>query len=74
MVVRWVLPDTMGEVAGPHPGGRFLGHHPVLGLLDPQTRDRPTDHQLLDLLGAFEDVVGLSWTYPLVTAGPVCTF
>jgi len=27
-------------------------------LLDPHTRDGPGDHQLLDLFGAFEDVVG----------------
>jgi len=32
------------------------------GLLDPQTGDRSADDQLLDLLGAFEDVVGLIWT------------
>ena len=25
-------------------------------LLDTQSRDRPRDHELLDLLGAFEDV------------------
>jgi hypothetical protein len=36
-------------------------------LLDAQTRDGPADHELLDLLGAFEDVVGLSETYPLMT-------
>jgi hypothetical protein len=29
-------------------------------LLDPEARDRPGDDQLLDLLGAFEDVVGLA--------------
>jgi hypothetical protein len=28
-------------------------------LLDPQAADRPGDHELLDLLGALEDVVGL---------------
>ena len=30
-----------------------------LSSLDPQARDRSADDQLLDLLGAFEDVVGL---------------
>ena len=38
-------------------------------LLNPYPRDRSADHQLLDLLGAFEDVEGLIWTYPLVTVG-----
>ena len=42
-----------------------------LALLDPQTRDGSADHELLDLLGAFEDVVGLSETYPLVPGGAV---
>ncbi len=37
-------------------------------LFDAHPRDRPPDDELLDLLGAFEDVVGLSWTYPLVTS------
>ena len=40
---------------------------PRVCLLDTQARDGPTDHELLDLFGAFEDVVDLSWTYPLVT-------
>ena len=42
---------------------------PFVCLLDPHTRDRPTDHELLDLFGAFEYVVGLIRAYPLVTAG-----
>jgi hypothetical protein len=29
-------------------------------LLDAHPRDRPGDHELLDLLGALEDVVGLT--------------
>jgi len=33
-------------------------------LLDPQARDRSRDHQLLDLLGAFEDVVDLGEGVP----------
>ncbi len=56
-----------------------LGHHcdrkcrdPLVCLLDPQARDGPADHELLDLFGAFEDVVDLSWTYPLVTDVAVC--
>ncbi|MCP3935951.1 MAG: hypothetical protein GY708_11340 [Actinomycetia bacterium] len=40
-------------------------------LLDMDTRDGPAAHELLDLLDAFEDVVGLSCTYPLVTGGAV---
>ncbi|MFT7650482.1 MAG: hypothetical protein ACI8Y4_005254 [Candidatus Poriferisodalaceae bacterium] len=32
--------------------------HNLSRLLDTQTRDGPADHELLDLLGAFEDVVG----------------
>ena len=43
-----------------------------LDLLDPQAGDGPADHELLDLFGAFEDVVGLIWTCPLVTADAVC--
>jgi hypothetical protein len=35
-------------------------------LLDSHARDRSADHELLDLLGAFEDVVGLIWTCPLL--------
>jgi len=35
-------------------------------LLDAHAGDRPADYQLLDLLGAFEDVVGLIWTCPLL--------
>mgnify|MGYP003402910404 CR=1 FL=1 len=35
-----------------------LGRVPV-ELLDAQAADRPGDHELLDLLGALEDVVGL---------------
>src|SRR4051812_1876173 len=31
----------------------------VVGLFDAQAADRPADHELLDLLGAFEDVVDL---------------
>src|SRR5690606_5770633 len=31
----------------------------IAELLDPQTRDGSADHQLLDLLGAFEDVIDL---------------
>ena len=31
---------------------------PFVSLLDPHARDGPADDQLLDLLGAFEDVVG----------------
>jgi len=38
-------------------------------LLDPQARDRTREDQLLDLLGAFEDVVGVSWAYPLLSGG-----
>jgi hypothetical protein len=34
--------------------------NPQRFLLDSHARDRPTDDQLLDLLGAFEDVVGPS--------------
>ena len=32
---------------------------PGLRLLDAQAGDRPTDHELLDLLGALEDVEGV---------------
>ena len=39
---------------------------PRLELLDAHAGDGPADHKLLDLLGTFEDVVGLSETYPLV--------
>jgi hypothetical protein len=46
-----------------------MRRNPFVCLLDAQPADRPADHQLLDLLGAFEDVVGLSWTYPLVAIG-----
>jgi len=38
-------------------------------LLDAQARNGPADHELLDLLGAFEDVVGLIWTCPQISAG-----
>jgi len=31
---------------------------PCARLLDPQTGDGPADHELLDLFGALEDVVG----------------
>jgi hypothetical protein len=48
----------------PDPKWRFL--------LDAHPTDRPRDHQLLNLLGAIEDVVGLIWTYPLVTVVAVC--
>ena len=44
---------------------------PTSELLDAQSRDGPADDELLDLLGAFEDVVGLSETYPLVAGGLV---
>ena len=40
-------------------------------LLNPQAGDGSADHQLLNLLGAFEDVVGLSWTCPLLSGGAV---
>ena len=36
-------------------------------LLDSQSADRPRNHVLLDLLGAFEDVVDLIWTYPQIS-------
>jgi hypothetical protein len=44
------------RLQGRHPASR---RNPSLCLLDPQTRDRSGDHELLDLLGALEDVVGL---------------
>ena len=31
----------------------------MMGLFNPEAGDRPSDHQLLDLLGALEDVVDL---------------
>ena len=36
--------------------------------LDAHAGEGPADHELLDLFGAFEDVVDLSETYPLVTS------
>jgi len=39
---------------------------------NPQARDGPADHQLLDLFGAFEDVVGRTWTCPQISVGAVC--
>ena len=40
---------------------------PLVELLDPHPRDGPTDHQLLDLLGALKYVEALIRTKPLVT-------
>ncbi len=39
----------------------------LVELLDAHARDGPTDHQLLDLLRAFENVEALIRTTPLVT-------
>jgi len=38
-------------------------------LLDAHAGDGPANHQPLDLLGAFEDVVGLIWTCPQIYGG-----
>ena len=55
-------------------------------LLDSQTADRPRDHELLDLLGALEDVVDLpEWSiqyhadsltcgYPVLVLACAATF
>ena len=43
--------------------------NPLECLLDAHARDGSADDELLDLLGPFEDVVGLIRAYPLVTAG-----
>ena len=41
-------------------GRKATGNEQNAGqLLDAQAADRPGDHELLDLLGALEDVVGL---------------
>ena len=45
---------------------------PLECLLNTHARDGSADHELLDLVGAFEDVVNLQREYPLVTVGAVC--
>lgn len=45
---------------------------PLVQLLNAHTRDGSADHQLLDLLGAFEDVEALNWASPLVPEVPPC--
>jgi hypothetical protein len=45
-------PNRLGAAASP------IGQKSLVALLDPQSQDRPGDHELLDLLGALEDVVG----------------
>ena len=69
-LLRWGGASVAGKViCGSSPFGADKTHDPFICLLDAQTQDRPADHELLDLLGAFEDVVDLSWTYPLVAIG-----
>jgi hypothetical protein len=46
-------------MSSPGQNSEPLATKPQVRLPNPQTRDRSTDHELLDLLGAFEDVVGL---------------
>jgi hypothetical protein len=50
-------PNRLGAAASP------IGQKSLVALLDPQSQDRPGDHELLDLLGALEDVVGLLNTF-----------
>ena len=49
---RRAIPEALGRAPEP-----VIGEY----LLDPQVRDGPADHKLLDLLGAFDDVVGPAW-------------
>ena len=48
---------TAPRLFSPDLGAKGAGQEPVL--LDPQAADRPGNHQLLDLLRAFENVEGM---------------
>jgi len=51
-------------MSSPGQNGEPQATRPQVKLLDSHAADGPADHELLDLFGAFEDVVGLIWTSP----------
>jgi hypothetical protein len=63
-VVAGASPDHVApEVAGEHVMFVSGARHRQLELLDTQAGDRPSDHQLLDLAGAFEDRVAQAFGF-----------